>query len=166
MLLRPPHARDCCVRRCWRDACARPCALSAAGGTEDYTTTCATLPALGANQSLRIYEVPLPPHVQPAPIAPPRELAAQLTPPCLRPDCATPTRLPTRAPANPRKPHLAWNLPPSRRQVLCASNDAHDQVDPIIPPEGVPNGERITVEGFAAPPLAEVGPGEIGRAHV
>lgn len=32
-------------------------------------------------------------------------------------------------------------------QVLCASNDAHTQVDPIVPPEGVPNGERITFEG-------------------
>jgi len=32
-------------------------------------------------------------------------------------------------------------------QVLCASNEAHDQVDPILPPEGVPVGERITFEG-------------------
>lgn len=32
-------------------------------------------------------------------------------------------------------------------QVLCASNDAHDQVDPILPPEGVPLGEKITFEG-------------------
>jgi aminoacyl tRNA synthase complex-interacting multifunctional protein 1 len=32
-------------------------------------------------------------------------------------------------------------------QVLCASNDAHDQVDPITPPEGVPVGERIMFEG-------------------
>lgn len=34
-----------------------------------------------------------------------------------------------------------------RHQVLCASNEAHDQVDPITPPEGVPVGERITFEG-------------------
>lgn len=32
-------------------------------------------------------------------------------------------------------------------QVLCASNESHDQVDPITPPEGVPVGERITFEG-------------------
>lgn len=33
-------------------------------------------------------------------------------------------------------------------QVLCASNEAHDKVDPIIPPEGVPIGARITFEGY------------------
>lgn len=32
-------------------------------------------------------------------------------------------------------------------QVLCASNDAHDQVEPIIPPQDVPVGEKITFEG-------------------
>lgn len=32
-------------------------------------------------------------------------------------------------------------------QVLCASNDAHDAVDPIIPPEGAAIGERVTFEG-------------------
>ncbi|GAX75792.1 hypothetical protein CEUSTIGMA_g3235.t1 [Chlamydomonas eustigma] len=42
--------------------------------------------------------------------------------------------------------------------VLCASNDAHDQVDPVIPPQGVPNGERIVFEGFPGPPLEEVNP--------
>lgn len=36
---------------------------------------------------------------------------------------------------------------PYQPQVLCASNDAHDNVDPIIVPEGVPVGERITFEG-------------------
>ena len=35
-------------------------------------------------------------------------------------------------------------------QVLCASNDSHDVVDPIVPPEGVPNGERITFEGWVS----------------
>ena len=45
-------------------------------------------------------------------------------------------------PAPPRRP-----APRCAAQVLCASNDAHDQVDPITPPEGVPNGERITFEG-------------------
>lgn len=42
-------------------------------------------------------------------------------------------------------PH--WPPPPTGPQVLCASNEAHDQVDPINPPEGVPVGERITFEG-------------------
>jgi hypothetical protein len=43
-------------------------------------------------------------------------------------------------------------------QVLCASNAAHDQVDPIIPPEGVPVGERITFEGFSNEPDAQLNP--------
>ena len=32
-------------------------------------------------------------------------------------------------------------------QVLCASNAAHDQVDPLLPPEGVAVGERIAFAG-------------------
>lgn len=32
-------------------------------------------------------------------------------------------------------------------QVLCASNDAHDQVEPIVPPQDVPLGEKIKFEG-------------------
>ena len=43
-------------------------------------------------------------------------------------------------------------------QVLCASNAAHDQVDPIIPAEGVPVGERITFEGFSNEPDAQLNP--------
>jgi hypothetical protein len=46
--------------------------------------------------------------------------------------------------------------------VLCASNDAHDQVDPIIPPEGVPLGERVAFEGYANAPLPEVRGGKLG----
>ena len=42
--------------------------------------------------------------------------------------------------------------------MLCASNAAHDQVDPIIPPEGVPLGERITFEGFGNEPDAQLNP--------
>lgn len=42
-------------------------------------------------------------------------------------------------------------------QVLCASNDTHDAVDPVIAPEGVPNGEKITFEGFTGEAMAEVG---------
>lgn len=37
---------------------------------------------------------------------------------------------------------------PTTHQVLCASNDAHDRVDPIVVPEGVQPGERITFEGW------------------
>ena len=43
-------------------------------------------------------------------------------------------------------------------QVLCASNAAHDQVDPIVPPEGVPLGERIRFEGFGNEPDAQLNP--------
>jgi aminoacyl tRNA synthase complex-interacting multifunctional protein 1 len=43
-------------------------------------------------------------------------------------------------------------------QVLCASNAAHDQVDPIIPPEDVPVGERISFEGFNNKPDAQLNP--------
>ncbi|PSC67857.1 nucleic acid-binding [Micractinium conductrix] len=42
--------------------------------------------------------------------------------------------------------------------VLCASNDAHDQVDPVVPPEGVPVGERVAFEGYAAPPPEQLNP--------
>lgn len=38
-------------------------------------------------------------------------------------------------------------IPALMLQVLCASNDTHDQVDPVNPPEGVPLGERVTFEG-------------------
>jgi hypothetical protein len=47
---------------------------------------------------------------------------------------------------------------PACLQVLCASNDAHDQVDPVIVPEGAALGERVKVEGFDGEPLAEVNP--------
>jgi hypothetical protein len=38
----------------------------------------------------------------------------------------------------------AW---PACLQVLCASNEAHDAVDPVNPPEGAAVGERITFAG-------------------
>ncbi len=48
-------------------------------------------------------------------------------------------------------PDLVWNVRARilfcAPQVLCASNDAHDQVEPILPPEGVPLGEKISFEG-------------------
>ena len=43
-------------------------------------------------------------------------------------------------------------------QVLCASNAAHDAVDPINPPKGVPVGERVAFEGFANEPDAQLNP--------
>ena len=42
---------------------------------------------------------------------------------------------------------IAHSPHPLPSQVLCASNDTHDLVDPVIIPEGVPNGEQITFEG-------------------
>lgn len=48
----------------------------------------------------------------------------------------------------------AWGA----RQVLCASNAAHDQVDPVNPPEGAAIGERITFEGFAGEPEPVLNP--------
>ncbi|KIZ05283.1 hypothetical protein MNEG_2672 [Monoraphidium neglectum] len=64
-----------------------------------------------------------------------------------------------------RRVVVVLNLKPAKMRdvmsygmVLCASNDAHDQVDPIIPPEGVPLGERVAFEGYANAPLPEVNP--------
>eukprot|EP00195_Chlamydomonas_chlamydogama_P011043 CAMPEP_0202890242 /NCGR_PEP_ID=MMETSP1392-20130828/727_1 /ASSEMBLY_ACC=CAM_ASM_000868 /TAXON_ID=225041 /ORGANISM="Chlamydomonas chlamydogama, Strain SAG 11-48b" /LENGTH=435 /DNA_ID=CAMNT_0049573779 /DNA_START=27 /DNA_END=1334 /DNA_ORIENTATION=+ len=64
-----------------------------------------------------------------------------------------------------RRVLVVCNLKPAKMRevmsygmVLCASNDAHDQVDPVNIPEGVPNGERITFEGYPGPPLEEVNP--------
>jgi len=44
----------------------------------------------------------------------------------------------------------------SSGMVLCASNDDHTSVDPIIPPDGVPNGERVTFAGYEGEPMAEI----------
>ncbi|GBF95548.1 hypothetical protein Rsub_08529 [Raphidocelis subcapitata] len=61
-----------------------------------------------------------------------------------------------------RRVVVVTNLKPAKMRdvmsygmVLCASNDAHDAVDPVVPPEGVPLGERISVEGYGGEPLAE-----------
>ncbi|KDD75141.1 putative tRNA binding domain-containing protein [Helicosporidium sp. ATCC 50920] len=60
---------------------------------------------------------------------------------------------------------VVCNLKPAKMRnvmsygmVLCASNDAHDAVDPINPPEGLQVGERITFEGYSAEPLAQLPP--------
>ncbi|KAL6784044.1 hypothetical protein ACKKBG_A04570 [Auxenochlorella protothecoides x Auxenochlorella symbiontica] len=60
---------------------------------------------------------------------------------------------------------VVTNLKPAKMRdvmsygmVLCASNDAHDNVDPIIVPEGVPVGERITFEGYTREPEAQLNP--------
>ena len=42
--------------------------------------------------------------------------------------------------------------------MLCASDDAHGSVEPVLIPEGTPLGERVMVEGFDGAPLAEVNP--------
>ncbi|KAL6073758.1 G4 quadruplex nucleic acid binding protein [Balamuthia mandrillaris] len=48
----------------------------------------------------------------------------------------------------------------SEAMVLCASNEDHSQVELIHPPEGVPNGERITFEGYShlGEPEAQLNP--------
>ena len=43
-------------------------------------------------------------------------------------------------------------------QVLCASNEAHDKVEPVLVPEGVPVGEKVSFEGFDGPPEAVLNP--------
>lgn len=64
-----------------------------------------------------------------------------------------------------RRVVVCCNLKPAKMRdimshgmVLCASNDDHTVVDPITPPQGVPNGERITFEGYTNAPLDEVNP--------
>ncbi|CAL5218456.1 g137 [Coccomyxa viridis] len=64
-----------------------------------------------------------------------------------------------------RRVVVVCNLKPAKMRgvlssgmVLCASNAAHDEVDPINPPEGVPVGERITFEGYANEPDAQLNP--------
>lgn len=44
---------------------------------------------------------------------------------------------------------------PSHGMVMCASNDDHTDVELVIPPEGVPLGERIICAGFDTPPEPE-----------
>lgn len=41
-------------------------------------------------------------------------------------------------------------------QVLCASTEA--AVEPVAVPEGVPNGERVMVEGYGADAEAQLNP--------
>ncbi|CAG9462226.1 unnamed protein product [Pedinophyceae sp. YPF-701] len=62
-----------------------------------------------------------------------------------------------------RRVCVVCNLKPAKMRdvmsyglVLCASNKEHTQVDPIAPPEGAANGERVTVEGFDGEPMPEI----------
>ncbi|KAL0037121.1 hypothetical protein WJX79_001503 [Trebouxia sp. C0005] len=64
-----------------------------------------------------------------------------------------------------RRVVVVTNLKPAKMRdvmsygmVLCASNDAHDQVEPILPPEGVPLGEKVSFEGYEAEPEAQLNP--------
>lgn len=41
----------------------------------------------------------------------------------------------------------------SQGMLLCASNEAHTQVDPLAPPQGTPVGELITFEGHRVAPI-------------
>ncbi|EFJ45517.1 hypothetical protein VOLCADRAFT_121172 [Volvox carteri f. nagariensis] len=60
---------------------------------------------------------------------------------------------------------VVCNLKPAKMRdimsygmVLCASDDAHGKVEPVIVPEGVPIGERLTVEGYLGSPPEEINP--------
>ncbi|KAK2076922.1 hypothetical protein QBZ16_005150 [Prototheca wickerhamii] len=60
---------------------------------------------------------------------------------------------------------VVTNLKPAKMRdvmsygmVLCASNDAHDSVDPVLVPEGVLPGEKISFEGYAREPEAQLNP--------
>ncbi|KAK9915773.1 hypothetical protein WJX75_003978 [Coccomyxa subellipsoidea] len=46
----------------------------------------------------------------------------------------------------------------SSGMVLCASNDAHDKVEPCLVPEGVEIGERVVFEGFEGAPEPVLNP--------
>eukprot|EP00892_Ulva_mutabilis_P002034 jgi/Ulvmu1/11831/UM080_0042.1 len=62
-----------------------------------------------------------------------------------------------------RRVAVLVNLKPAKMRgvtsygmVLCASSDS--AVEPLAVPEGVPNGERVMVDGFAADPEAQLNP--------
>ncbi|CAL5218911.1 g657 [Coccomyxa viridis] len=64
-----------------------------------------------------------------------------------------------------RKVLVLANLKPAKLRgivssgmVLCASNEAHDKVEPVLVPEGVPVGERVSFEGFEGAPEAVLNP--------
>eukprot|EP00198_Chlamydomonas_reinhardtii_P006269 XP_001695605.1 predicted protein [Chlamydomonas reinhardtii] len=68
---------------------------------------------------------------------------------------------------------VVCNLKPAKMRdvmsygmVLCASDDAHGTVDPVNVPEGVPVGERLTVEGGCAHLQGEALPDQQGAAHL
>ena len=60
---------------------------------------------------------------------------------------------------------VVCNLKPAKMRgilstgmVLCASNDDHTSVDPILIPEGSTIGSRIMVEGFDKAPMDQINP--------
>uniref|UniRef100_A0A7S1X8X0 tRNA-binding domain-containing protein n=1 Tax=Tetraselmis chuii TaxID=63592 RepID=A0A7S1X8X0_9CHLO len=64
-----------------------------------------------------------------------------------------------------RRVVVVCNLKPAKMRdvmsygmVLCAANEAHDHVEPLAPPEGVPNGERVVFEGFEGEPEEVLNP--------
>jgi len=64
-----------------------------------------------------------------------------------------------------RRVVVVCNLKPAKMRevmsygmVLCASNEAHDKVEPLAPPQGVPNGERVRFEGFDGEPEEVLNP--------
>lgn len=64
-----------------------------------------------------------------------------------------------------RRVVVVCNLKPAKMRdimsygmVLCASNNDHTQVDPIIPPQGVPLGEKVIFEGYEKEPEKQINP--------
>ncbi|KAI7837794.1 hypothetical protein COHA_008422 [Chlorella ohadii] len=64
-----------------------------------------------------------------------------------------------------RRVLVVCNLKPAKMRdvmsygmVLCASNEEHTQVDPIVPPEGAAIGERVSFAGFTKEPEAQLNP--------
>lgn len=60
---------------------------------------------------------------------------------------------------------VVCNLKPAKMRdvmsygmVLCASNETHDRVEPVVVPEGAALGERVAVQGYDKPPIDEIKP--------
>ncbi|KAK9840019.1 hypothetical protein WJX74_002190 [Apatococcus lobatus] len=54
----------------------------------------------------------------------------------------------------------------SNGMLLCASNDAHDQVEPLVPPESAAIGERVFFEADAASQAAPESPNKVQKKKI
>ena len=71
----------------------------------------------------------------------------------------------TEADMQGRKVVVVCNLKPAKMRdvmsygmVLCASNDDHTQVDPIIPPDGSKPGDKVFCPGYDGEPETQINP--------